>query len=84
MPDKSQTKIARIIKYLAPPLADFPALVVPEELLEEPPPNTALNLFLKSLITSSNSGGVWLLPPQGLWLFAMVDPDNITKGILPN
>ena len=49
------------MKYLKLPLA---ALLTPP-LPEEPPPNLALNLFLKSLITSSSSGGVCLLPPQG-------------------
>ena len=49
---------ARIMMYLKLPLAALLAPEFPDELPEDFPPKALLNLFLKSLITSSSSGGV--------------------------
>ena len=46
--------MARITKYFKLPLAALLVPAPPEDL----PPNVELNLFLKSFITSSSSGGV--------------------------
>ena len=76
MPDSSQSNTANITKYLRLPLA----ALFREPLPEEPPPNFVLNLFLKSLITSSSSGGVWLLPPQGLFIIFVV-PSHYSSSL---
>ena len=62
MPDKTQTKNAMININLKLPLGGVGVVGVLSDFFE---PKIPPNLFLKSLITSSNSGGVWPLPPQG-------------------